>query len=244
VVLFWEKGGSFRMRRGAEMVVQPAEGVTEEVLRTGILGPGLATLLQQLGFLVLHGSAVVIAGKAVAFVGWKGQGKSTLAAALFARGITLLTDDLLALSTTDGSQVLAEPGFPQFKLWPDSVESSLGESPESLPRLTSHFDKRVRKLESGFALARVPLAAIYVLTDGPELRVQRFSPQETFQQLVTNTFCARYGRQVFQGRVRAAHFQNVARTAGKVPVFRLERPRALAGLGALSDFVVGHATGL
>ncbi|MBC8094935.1 MAG: hypothetical protein H7Y43_03895 [Akkermansiaceae bacterium] len=244
VHLFWKRAGSFLIRGGTEMVIQPVADAEEALLRTGILGPGFATLLQQRGHLVLHASSVVIGGKAVAFVGWKGQGKSTMAATLFARGHTLVTDDLLALNGQNKEPVLAHPGFPQFKLWPDSAESSLGVAPESLPRLMAGYEKRVRLIKEGFATEPTPLSAIYVLTTGTELAAHRLSPGETFKQIVSNTFCARYGSRVFEGKMGTDHLQSVARVAGQVPVFRLERPSSLAQLNSLADFVVQHATGL
>jgi hypothetical protein len=232
------------MRRGKEIVIQPVEGAAEALLRLLTLGAGLATILQQRGHLVLHASAVVIGGKAVAFVGWKGQGKSTIAASLFARGYPLLTDDLLALSGKDGQPVLAHPGFPQFKLWPDSAESALAEVPETLTKLMPDTDKRIKTIVDGFALEPASLDVIYVLARGPELALHRLSRQETFKQIVSNTFCARYGSQVFEGQTGAAHLRNAARVATQVPVFKLERPSLLAGLSSHADFVVQHAMNL
>lgn len=240
VHLFWPQAGSFLVRRGVEIIVDAVAGVEERLLRIGILGPALATLLQQRGSLVLHASAVSINGRAVAFVGWKGQGKSTTAAALFGQGFPLLTDDVLALKVNGKSPPLAHPSFPQFKLWPDSARHSLGDDPESLPTLMENYDKRARSAASGFARQAQPLAGIYVLSEGEALAANRLSPQETFKQLVTHTFCARYGAKMFLGKAGAAHMQNCAKVAGAVPVFKLERPRSMAGLSQLTDFIVRH----
>jgi hypothetical protein len=244
VHLFWEGAGSFVMRGGTEMVVDPVADVEEALLRTGILGPGFATILQQRGHLVLHASAVVTGGKAVAFMGWKGQGKSTLAATLFVRGYPLLTDDLLLLSGKDGEQAMAHPSFPQFKLWPDSAECSLCESAETLPRLMADCEKRVKCVTEGFAVEPAPLCAIYVLSTASELVASRLTAQETFKQIVSNTFCARYGSRVFKGQNGMAHLRNVAKIVTHVPVFKLQRPNSLAKLGQLADFVVQHAMNL
>jgi hypothetical protein len=232
------------MRGGKEILIQAVADAEEAVLKAGVLGPGLATILQQRGHLVLHSSSVAIGGKAAAFVGWKGQGKSTTAAALFARGCPLLTDDLLALNGKEGQRVMAHPGFPQFKLWPDSAESALAVAPDSLPKLMSDCDKRVKAVRDGFAREPAPLAAIYVLATGQELAMRRLSSQEAFQQIVSHTFCARYGNRVFAGEAGAIHLRNVAKVVAKVPVFRFERPNSLAGLGLMADFVMKHVTDL
>jgi len=241
VHLFWPQAGSFLMRGGDEIIVDPVAGGRERLLRIGVLGPALATVLQQRGSLVLHASAVSLSGRLVAFVGWKGQGKSTTAAALFGRGFPLLTDDVLALEMHGRDWPLAHPSFPQFKLWPDSARHSLGDDPESLPTLMENYDKRARSAAARFVRRAERLAGIYVLTEGVALAASRLSPQATFKQLVTHTFCARYGAKLFLGRTGATHLQNCARLASAVPVFQLERPRSLAALDQLTDFVIRHS---
>jgi hypothetical protein len=62
-------------------------------------GGVLAAALTLRGELVLHASAVEMAGRAVAFVGPSGSGKSTLAAAACACGARLVTDDVLRVDT-------------------------------------------------------------------------------------------------------------------------------------------------
>lgn len=63
-----------------------------------------AVILHQLlnGRVVLHGSAVVVDGAAVATIGPSGAGKSTTAAALVQRGAELLADDVVAIDMCDG----------------------------------------------------------------------------------------------------------------------------------------------
>lgn len=63
-----------------------------------------AIILYQLlnGRVVLHGSAVVIDGVAVATIGPSGAGKSTTAAALVRQGAALLADDVVAIADREG----------------------------------------------------------------------------------------------------------------------------------------------
>lgn len=58
---------------------------------------------------LFHASAVALRGAAIAFVGFSGAGKSSIAAHLVARGATLVTDDVLALERT-AEGVNAHPG--------------------------------------------------------------------------------------------------------------------------------------
>jgi hypothetical protein len=77
------------------------------------------------GVFGLHGSAVVIDGEAIAFVGRGGQGKSTLAAAMTAAGAALLADDYVVVQrTARGWQ--AVPSYPGARLWADSRKHVMG----------------------------------------------------------------------------------------------------------------------
>ena len=69
------------MRGGNRISFSPAAGAEETAVRLYLLGTCMGALLFQRKLLPLHGSAVVINGKAYAFVGDSGAGKSTLAAA-------------------------------------------------------------------------------------------------------------------------------------------------------------------
>lgn len=78
-----------------------AEGLESVVLG----GMGLATVLMLRGHLLLHASAVSVAGRAVAVVGQSGRGKSTVATLLCASGALMVTDDVLRVDLGDGPPV-------------------------------------------------------------------------------------------------------------------------------------------
>ncbi len=73
------------------------------------------------GFIPLHASAVVHDGAVHALSAPSGYGKSTLAAALGARGLTLFADDVLVLDLSDPSRIICLPGHKQLKLWDDAI---------------------------------------------------------------------------------------------------------------------------
>lgn len=118
--LSWKEAGTFLIRDGREITIDRVPGAEERLLRLYLLGPVLAVLLHQRGQLVLHSSAVAMNGGAVAFLGGQGLGKSTLAAALHARGYGILVDDVLALEVNQRGYPLVFPGFAQLKLWPET----------------------------------------------------------------------------------------------------------------------------
>ncbi len=82
VALVYPAGGSFFIREGREILVALMPGQEEAAARLNLLGVALAVAQHQRGRLVLHGSVVAAGGRAVAFLGGSGWGKSTLAASL------------------------------------------------------------------------------------------------------------------------------------------------------------------
>ena len=94
---FWDQLGKFLVRDGKEIIVDPLPNVEERAIRLPLLGTVLAVLLHQRGYFVLHASAIAVDGGVVAFLGNKGQGKSTMAATLYSRGHELVADDVVAI---------------------------------------------------------------------------------------------------------------------------------------------------
>jgi hypothetical protein len=189
----------------------------------------------------LHASAVVIDGEAIAFLGAKGQGKSTTAAAVYARGHALLADDIVALDTRHAEGPMVLPGFPLMKLWPESAASALGDDPERLPRLAPDYDKRARGITERFANRPVPLKCIYTLDDGIAPAVKSLAPSQAMVPLIAHSYAARFGRRLLIGATATAHFLDCARLLEWVPVYKLERPRALEQLPTLAQVIESHA---
>ena len=221
--LFWENVGAFLVRRGCEIVVEPAPGVEERVLRLFILGAALSILLQQRGWLVLHASAVTVEGGAVAFLGRSGWGKSTTAAAMHARGHKVVADDVVAVQEEGAECPLIFPGFPQLKLWPEAAVS-LGDNVERLPFLHPRFEKRARAVAAeGFSQDPLPLRQIYTLAESHTPEVEPLWAQEALVELVRHSYAVRLVHSVGA----SSHFLRCASLAKKVSMSRLKRPRSL-----------------
>jgi hypothetical protein len=215
VRLSFEGVGAFRIREGREIVVEPVPGVDEAIVRLSLLGPALAVLLHQRGFLVLHASCVVMDG-AVAFLGDSEWGKSTTAAALYRSGRPLVADDVLAVDLRSGSPVVRR-AFPQLKLWPESVEA-LGIEPQELRTIHPDLEKRAFRAQVGFGDDDLPLARLYVLSDGPEVRVEALDEQEVFVELIRHSFAASLLRET---ATETAHFRQCTSLARAGLVRRL-----------------------
>ncbi len=156
-------------RTGARIWASWPKPLSLEDATLYLLGPVLALTLRLRGTSCLHASAFAVDGRAVALVGPSGAGKSTTTAAFAGRGLAVLTDDVLALEEQhDG--VVAHPGYPRLRLWPDAV-SILDGAPAALPRLAPSWDKRYLDLQSNgcsFERQPLPLSAIYLLGERRE----------------------------------------------------------------------------
>jgi hypothetical protein len=228
--------GAFLVRGGREIVVDPVPDVDPALVRLSVLGPALGLALHQRGHLVLHASTVSVGGRAVIFLGWRGWGKSTLAAALHGRGHAVVSDDVTALLMNDQPPAVL-PGVPQLKLWPDAV-TALGDAPEDLPRLHPDFEKRAFRVSEGFPEGPVPVARIHVLASGPRSDVAALRPTEAVLELIRHWYCSRFGDQLLRiGTTAAEHLRQCGALARNVEVRRLSRPRLTWSAETLADLV-------
>ena len=238
-ILYWRDIGTFLVRNGCEVIVSPAPQAAPHLLRLFILGTTLAMLLHQREQLtVLHASVVSIAGKAVAFAGASGAGKSTVAALLHARGHCLLADDILAICTGNGIPMVL-PGYPHFKLWPDAV-TAIGQTPAKLPRLRPEVEKRAYRVGHGFARTAVPLGLIYVLELGDKPETHSLSRMEALWALMPHWYGARFGSDVLDTLGAGKQFLQCAYLAKSIPVRRLKRPPFLSMMSDVVELIEEH----
>jgi hypothetical protein len=235
VFLFQREVGTFLVRGGHEIIVDPASRVEERALRRFILGPALSVLLHQKGLLVFHASVIAFASGAVAFAARKGGGKSTMAAALHVRGHGMVADDIMALDAV-GDCLMVRPGFPQVKLWPDAVEA-IGEDPASLPRLGPDLEKRVRPVSQGFAVHPLPLRCVFVCSVGQELEIVPLRSAEALLSVMPHWYGALFRGALLPILGLETHFRQCAHLVENIPVYHLQRPHSLAALPDVTRIV-------
>ena len=227
---------------GRRITGHPLKPVSQETFQTYLLAQVLSFALLRMGIESLHATTVVITGKAVAFLGDCGDGKSTLAAACLKAGFTLLTDDLLVLKQANG-HVFAYPGPPRIKLMPSIARRLMGPRAEGFPMnpLTS---KQVIPLEAHqYASFPVPLHAIYALRF-PRTRkhsrvvIRRLSVRAAWYELTRGTF-----NLVLRDPDRLMRqFAWACRLAARIPVKVLSYPRTLQNLSQVVRAVASDVT--
>jgi len=214
---------TYHVASAGEVVVAPGAGASPTEVRLFLLGTVLGFLCHLRGVFPLHASAVSIDGRAVAFCGVSGAGKSTTAAHLVQRGHRLLSDDVCAIDTGQGDPRVF-PTFPRLKLWQDSL-ASISVSEEGMERNRPGQSKFHYRRQDDFSAAPTPLAAIFLLArsegQAPATITRVTNPLAIIRALDEEVYRARTG--VLLGR-RGALLAAEAAIAASVPVYRVARP--------------------
>ena len=240
VYFYWQFSGKYLLRDGKEIIIDPLPEVnSEHIIGLPILGPIMAMLLHQRNYFVLHASGIKIGDRACVFLGCKGQGKSTMAATLYGRGHQLVADDIAAITLDSGGQAILLPGFPQIRLWPDSVTAALGDAnPERLPEIYPNIAKRACPTFNNFFDQSLPLERIYILGSGERPQIESLSIQEAIKQLVGNSYIPMtLGNYFVQSGSVAQHFYDCTKVVKQVKVCSLNRPRSLDLLPEVAELV-------
>jgi hypothetical protein len=233
--------GRFRITDGVRIAWhRQHSGVSDQDIRTFLLGSAVGALLIQRGMLVLHGNALEKDGQAIVCLGHSGAGKSTLAYALMQQGWRLLADDLVAVN----GEGMVLPGIPRIKLWHDAAKA-FGLDPASLPPIREGMNKY---LLMGEALQRAPqaagpqaaaLQAVYLIhqqrhgePEEKEATIRRIQRQQAATLRLRNqAFRPRFVRGLGQ---EGANFMALARLQQRVPLAALPLP---AGIGAMQRWL-------
>lgn len=224
---YWQYGDAtefFLQRSPLQIWVRWPDSLTLEDAATYLLGPVLAFVLRWQGRLCLHASAIAVEGRAIAFVGVAGAGKSTTAAAFAQWGHPVLSDDVVALDWRENVPYV-QPAYPRLRLWPESVDFLYG-SRDRLPAIVPTnliWNKRYLDLtqeQYSFQSAPLPLSRIYLLQgrqgeNAP--RIEEISQREAAIALIANTST----NYLLDRDLRQQEFASLARLLGRVSVKKL-----------------------
>lgn len=207
---------------------------SDESFATYLLSQVLSFSLLARGRDPLHGTAVRVGGEAVAFLAECGSGKSTLGAAMLARGFPVVTDDLLAVEPR-GSSYVAHPGPARIKLFPGAARTLL--PGRKGPVMAQGTRKMILSLGRPETVHQpVPLRALYVLAPrsrSQDVRIEPLPRSEALVEIVRASFNLLVSS---PARLRS-QFRSASRLAAVVPVKRLVYSRSLGGLPEVCDAI-------
>jgi len=217
---YYSKMGRCRVSHGREIVGEPLPGSDLKTLGSLAQSLGISILLHQRGYVTLQASCVNLDGRSVAFLGDSTAGKSFIAAALHSRGHAIVADDVTVVDV-DGSIPSVYPGFPGLQLLPDAAKhfGCSMEEPEGFDPLE---EKVTWRFSGDFPQRAVPLCRLYLLEDGPSVRIERPNRHRAAFELVRHSYWIR----LMHDARPASYFLQCAKLCETVPVMQLIRPRS------------------
>lgn len=224
---------------GRRIAYNPLSKLSMLAFETYLLGMVLSYALLKLGYEVLHATAVVVDGEALALLGPSGHGKSTLAAAFLNAGYPVLTDDLLVVMETR-DRILIPPGIPRIKLFRETAAQLLPFPFDGAP-MNPLTDKLVIPLNDQYVWKTpAPLRAVYGLPDPwaahPEsgIRIRQMPAKAAFIKLLAGAF----NTSVSDPERLKRHFEGTSRFLKKIAVRGLSFQREINNVGAVRDAII------
>jgi hypothetical protein len=240
VLLDFPDIGRFLVRNGSEILIEQAPSPDDGEIQVYLLGTAFGVLCHQRGIPPLHASAIDVADGCVAFVGETGAGKSTLVAALAARGHQVIADDVCFLQLGDKADVQVWPGIRRIRLWQDAMVA-LGCDGPGVEREIYRYNKYLIPLRPPLnpteprRLRR--LYQLYAASVGDTPCVSRLRGAAAVEVLIQNIY--RLGLAERMGHKPTA-FALCAAAARDVPVFRFSRPLGFDVLDEGIEFLEDH----
>lgn len=216
-----------------------APGTPVELIAILIAGTVVAYLLCSEGRLVLHASAVEANGRALAFVGQSGQGKTTMATLMCADGYPLVADDLLPVDPR-GDQVMCVPTATELRVR-EKVEELLGRFDDGVPRRRT-VDERHAVAALTTRAKELPLSSVVIPwpdREATEVSARRLAAGEAAMTLAR---CQRVEGWSSASMLRK-QFDAVSAMAATVPVLVMKIPWGPPFRGSLAGEVLMAATG-
>lgn len=211
---------------------------------TYFLGPVIGCILRLKNKICLHASVVNIKGKAIAFIGEKTAGKSTLIAAFAALGYPVLSDDIAVLFRKD-NEYFIEQGYPRMRLWKNTIDNLPNINIEDLKPVLSHIEKYYLPLYSeqkgqwNFQNKPLVLDKVFYLQPRNEdklCQIKDCKPMEGFLKLKQNI----YAEYMLEDDLKVKEFEVFGKLSNLNKVKLLDRPNHLDALEEVIKIIVNQ----
>jgi hypothetical protein len=223
----------FHVVQGRTVTIDAAPDLAASVLRYMTLHFCVPVLLNQRGMIALHANALATPRGAVVISGQSGGGKSTLHAALLARGMAMLSDDVAVLRRCpEGVEVL--PGLRRYRMVADAWER-VQPPAEQVVRLGGPRNKIALVAPiSAYRANPAPLAAVYVLEpySGDEIVVARVQGFAAFRLLQAQAYPP------LESMALPEHLRSFGALIDRLAVYRVRRPAQRWTVDELADIVL------
>ena len=224
----------YLIERGSRIILEPASTDADDAARAFLANAALSALLLQRGVFVVHAAVCSTSEGAVLIAGRTARGKSTVLAALLARGHGMLSDDLAPIVLESHGPAVV-PALPRLKLWADAA-TVLGGSKDRLHRVRPNVDKYLVPTDDAFVGEPRRVKGIFVLEYGTASGIETLMLEGS--QRLAAIQDQTYHRRMLEGlRLQAKHFRTMASLASTAPVISVRRPRGLTYLPAVVEVI-------
>lgn len=219
---------------GTKVSYSVSPGTRPGDVRHILSGPALIMALQLQGEFFLHAGAVVRDRSVFAIAAPHGFGKSTLTAAFYRAGCTVLSDDVVPVREQDG-RFMGCQGQPWIKLW-DNVLGQFGKDAREFEEVLDGLGKRI--VPGVTVEGEVPLRTVYLLvphmTADKSITIRRLTGLEGALALMANV----YSPEIMVGELAARNLDFATRIAGSVPVRVVSYYRSFENLPNIRDAIL------
>lgn len=173
----------FKILSNSDIIIYKSEEIDEDKVWEMLIGVPFGYALRKKGFMVMHGSSVVINNQAVCIVGSSGLGKSTLAISLVERGFNFLTEDLCIIK--DDIIHFYSSWIKIDKNLKNKIKTDLNE------HIDLSFDTRGReliKIRKKDLSNNASTKAIYFPIIGDNNNIEQMKDHEIFKFLFANSY--------------------------------------------------------
>jgi len=234
----------FRIEGGNSILVDPAPGVPERNIRLFLLGSAFGALLHQRGLLPLHSNAIELDGRAIAFMGKAGAGKSTLAAWFHDRGHRVVADDVCVVRFLADGRAVTLPGLPRLRLWQETLEATGREAGDYQRSYVgdsgwNKFDVPITRQTA--VTEQLPLSAVYLLEQGDPFEIRRLEGLAAAEAIFAHTYRGAYVSAV---KGEHSHWSACMTLVRNTPVYRLTRSWGLGEMEEQRRRLLEHAEAL
>ena len=173
----------FKILSNSDIIIYKSEEIDKDKVWEMLIGVPFGYALRKKGFMVMHGSSVVINNQAVCIVGSSGLGKSTLAISLVERGFNFLTEDLCIIK--DDIIHFYSSWIKIDKNLKNKIKTDLNE------HIDLSFDTRGReliKIRKKDLSNNASTKAIYFPIIGDNNNIEQMKDHEIFKFLFANSY--------------------------------------------------------
>jgi hypothetical protein len=246
----------FRFYDGIEFIVDRERGDiwVDDLRRASVQAATRHLLFSFPGFLLslrksacLHGAAIGRGDSAIALLGKSNSGKSLLSAKMAARGIDVLSDELVAVDVM-GDTVKVYPGYPWICLRPGSLhwlEADNLDAGRFRPKRhyldETYVTLDLRRMGTPFQLNPRKLEAIYLLAPVEDSKCKPAVEQVPRHQALMTLMEAANRTHIPYPEFRPQEFSLTGSVVATVPTYELRYHLSADSLTALTDLFVRPA---